>query len=83
MHNEPHLLFLHRVHIMVGLQDKKHTEEEHMQTLQKNLQYAADLFRKENIVGVVEPKNNITFPGYFLNDFDKGEGGCGEGACQD
>lgn len=59
------------VHIMVGLQDKKHTEEEHMQTLQKNLQYAADLFRKENIVGVVEPKNNITFPGYFLNDFDK------------
>uniref|UniRef100_A0A0P4W8T6 Putative hydroxypyruvate isomerase n=1 Tax=Scylla olivacea TaxID=85551 RepID=A0A0P4W8T6_SCYOL len=62
------------IHIMVGKFDKNHTEEEHARTLEKNLRYAANLLNQEGIVGLIEPKNSITFPGYFLSDFDTAVG---------
>lgn len=37
-----------------------------------NLRYAANRFATENIVGVIEPINNITVPGYYMNSFEKG-----------
>ncbi|KAG0723839.1 putative hydroxypyruvate isomerase [Chionoecetes opilio] len=59
------------IHVMVGKRLQEHTEEEHATTLEDNLRYATALFKREGIVGVIEPKNNHTFPGYFLNDFEQ------------
>lgn len=59
------------IHIMVGKYDKHSTEDEHHQVLERNLRYAANVLEKEGIVGLVEPKNIITFPDYYLNDFEK------------
>lgn len=39
---------------------------------ESNLRYAAKIFEKENILGLIEPINKYSVPGYYLNSYDKG-----------
>lgn len=41
-------------------------------TYENNLNYAADVLRAENLLGVIEPINQYSVPQYFLSDFGKG-----------
>lgn len=57
------------VHIMAG---KVHNpNHENDRVYEENLIEAELLLKKENIVGVIEPINQISIPGYYLNDFRK------------
>lgn len=47
------------------------TDENHNAYI-KNLQYAAKKFEQENIVGLIEPINKYSVPGYYLNNYEKG-----------
>lgn len=38
-------------------------------TFQSNLKYAATQLEESDIIGVIEPINNYSAPGYFLNDY--------------
>lgn len=38
----------------------------------RNLQFAADQLESTGIIGVIEPINNYSVPGYYLNSYDKG-----------
>lgn len=38
---------------------------------ESNLRYAAKIFEKENILGLIEPINKYSVPGYYLNSYDK------------
>lgn len=58
------------IHIMAG-QVPKPTEEND-RVYEKNLVLAASLLKEQNLIGVVEAINNISIPGYYLNDFHKG-----------
>lgn len=40
---------------------------------ENNLRYAAKRFEAVNIVGLIEPINNITVPNYYLNSFSRGK----------
>lgn len=42
---------------------------EHRETFTSNLKYAASQLESENIIGVIEPINHYSVPGYFLNDY--------------
>lgn len=42
------------------------------ETYEKNLKYAADVLKNENLLGVIEPINQYSVPNYFLSDFNKG-----------
>lgn len=46
------------------------TDENHKAYI-KNLQYAAKKFEQENIVGLIEPINKYSVPGYYLNNYEK------------
>lgn len=39
---------------------------------ENNLQYAAKLLEKENILGLIEPINNYSVPSYYMNCYNKG-----------
>lgn len=47
------------------------TDENHKAYI-KNLQYAAKKFEQENIIGLIEPINKYSVPGYYLNNYEKG-----------
>ena len=49
------------------LQNERNSENK--RTYISNLKYAAEILEKEGILGVIEPINSITVPGYFLNDY--------------
>lgn len=38
----------------------------------RNLQFAAEQLESTGIIGVIEPINNYSVPGYYLNSYDKG-----------
>ncbi len=42
-------------------------------TLRKNLKSAVPLLEEFGVIGLIEPINSYSVPGYFLNDFDLGE----------
>lgn len=42
---------------------------EHRDTFIENLKYAASHLERENIIGVIEPINHYSVPGYFLHDY--------------
>ena len=42
-------------------------------TLIENLRNSIKLLEDSNIVGLIEPINNVSVPGYFLNNFEMGE----------
>ncbi|XP_075984403.1 hydroxypyruvate isomerase-like protein Gip [Anticarsia gemmatalis] len=58
-----------KIHIMAG--KLENPTSQNWDTYENNLKYAADVLRSENIVGVIEPINPYSVPGYFLNDFHK------------
>ena len=43
--------------------------QDHYDTYLANLKYAATVLEKEGILGVIEPINPVSVPGYFLNDY--------------
>lgn len=57
-----------KIHLMSGKLEHAPTKEHH-ETFLSNLKYAATYLEQENIVGVIEPINPYSVPGYFLCDF--------------
>ena len=47
-------------------------EDAHDNTYFKNIKKAANLFEKENIIGLIEPINQYSVPKYYMNSFEKG-----------
>lgn len=43
------------------------------ETLRSNLKLVLPLLEQSGIVGLIEPINTRSVPGYFLHDFDTGE----------
>lgn len=56
---------------MAGIVKEKHTQQ-HEQVYENNLRYAAGIFEKENIIGLIEPINKYAVPDYYLNDYTRG-----------
>ena len=50
------------------------TREAGAETFEANIRYTADRLAKEDIVGLIEPISPQAVPGYFLNDYQYGEG---------
>lgn len=59
-----------RIHVMSGKVNQANTVNDNVYL--NNLSYAAEKFQKENIVGLIEPINNITVPNYYMNSFQQG-----------
>jgi hydroxypyruvate isomerase len=57
-----------KIHIMSGKLEQSPTKENH-DTFISNLKYAAKILESEGIVGVIEPINHYSVPGYFLHDY--------------
>lgn len=57
-----------KIHLMSGKLDHAPTKEYHEQFL-SNLKYAANVLERENIIGVIEPINHYSVPGYFLSNY--------------
>lgn len=57
-----------KIHLMSGKLEHAPTKEHH-ETFLSNLKYAAGILEQENIIGVIEPINHYSVPGYFLNDY--------------
>lgn len=62
------LMSCKKIHLMSGKLEQAPTQD-HRDTFVSNLKYAAAHLERENIVGVIEPINHYSVPGYFLNDF--------------
>lgn len=45
----------------------------HHETYVSNLRYASKVLEKENMIGVIEPINHYSVPGYYLHDFKYGK----------
>lgn len=45
----------------------------HWETFEKNLLYAVDVLKGENIQGLIEPINQYSMPKYFLSDYGRGD----------
>ena len=43
--------------------------QDHFDTYLENLKYAATVLEEEGILGVIEPINPVSVPGYILNDY--------------
>lgn len=43
------------------------------ETLKQNLRFATGTLQEHGIVGLIEPINHYSVPGYFLNNFELGE----------
>lgn len=59
-----------KLHIMSGRRSKDHDERTHLATLEANLNHAVSRLSAENIIGLIEPLNPVSTPGYFLNSFE-------------
>lgn len=59
-----------RIHVMSGAVEK--VEDSHVNAYYKNIKHAADVFEKENIIGLIEPINPYSVPNYYMNSFEKG-----------
>lgn len=57
-----------KIHLMSGKLEHAPTKEHH-ETFLFNLKYAAGILEQENIVGVIEPINHYSVPGYFLHNY--------------
>ncbi|XP_054277910.1 putative hydroxypyruvate isomerase [Macrosteles quadrilineatus] len=57
------------IHIMAGKVTSP--SEENIRVYEENLIYASSLLKENNIVGVIEPINSISIPGYYLNSYRK------------
>ncbi|XP_076388292.1 hydroxypyruvate isomerase-like protein Gip isoform X2 [Megachile rotundata] len=59
-----------RIHVMSGKVNQPNAVNDKVYL--NNLLYAVEKFQKENILGLIEPINNITVPNYYMNSFQKG-----------
>ncbi|XP_047101930.1 putative hydroxypyruvate isomerase isoform X2 [Schistocerca piceifrons] len=59
-----------RIHVMSG--NAKNPSSVNDDIYEKNIKYAASLFEKEGIVGLIEPINPHSVPNYYMNNFSKG-----------
>ncbi|XP_066961089.1 putative hydroxypyruvate isomerase isoform X2 [Macrobrachium rosenbergii] len=59
----------HKLHIMSGKRSHDHDEATHLATFESNLRYAINRLVAEGIVGLIEPINPVSTPGYFLNNY--------------
>ncbi|XP_055299237.1 putative hydroxypyruvate isomerase [Sitodiplosis mosellana] len=57
-----------KIHIMAGKPADFDAADE---TYLRNLQFAAEQLESTGIIGVIEPINNYSIPGYYLNCYDK------------
>lgn len=57
-----------KIHLMSGKLEHAPTKAHH-ETFLSNLRYAAGHLEREGVIGVIEPINSYSVPGYFLNDF--------------
>lgn len=62
-----------RIHVMSG-KFPPDAWKDAEKTYLENIQYAADLCNKENIVCLIEPINPVSIPGYFLNSYEQAFG---------
>uniref|UniRef100_A0A1B6I7L9 Putative hydroxypyruvate isomerase n=1 Tax=Homalodisca liturata TaxID=320908 RepID=A0A1B6I7L9_9HEMI len=58
------------VHIMSG--KVQNPNDENDKVYEENLRLAASILQEENMVGIIEPINGISLPGYYMNNFRKG-----------
>ncbi|XP_014232286.1 putative hydroxypyruvate isomerase isoform X2 [Trichogramma pretiosum] len=58
-----------KIHVMAGKVDNP-TQENHT-AYENNLRYAVEKFASEDIIGLIEPINPITVPGYYLNSYER------------
>lgn len=69
------LFATYRIHIMSGklLPEQLLSEQPNcLKILEKNLRLVAPELEKRGIVGLIEPINNQTVPGYIMNNYDLG-----------
>ncbi|CAH1153444.1 unnamed protein product [Phaedon cochleariae] len=59
-----------KIHIMAGKIEGNITSA-HDAAYENNLRYAVDLLVKENLLGLIEPINKYSIPGYYMNCYDK------------
>ena len=57
---------------MSGKRSCDHDEAAHLATFESNLRHAVTRLVKEDIVGLIEPINPVSTPGYFLNNYPTG-----------
>ncbi|XP_014217615.1 putative hydroxypyruvate isomerase [Copidosoma floridanum] len=58
-----------KIHVMAGkVENPTHKNDA---VYESNLRYAASRFETENIMGLIEPINDITVPNYYMNNFQK------------
>lgn len=57
-----------KIHLMSGKVDQT-SENNHKTIFLENLSYAAKALETEGLIGVIEPINNSSVPGYFLHDY--------------
>ncbi|VVC33292.1 Hydroxypyruvate isomerase-like,Xylose isomerase-like, TIM barrel domain [Cinara cedri] len=58
-----------KIHVMAGTVTQP-TEANHKAYL-KNLAYAANIFEAKGIIGLIEPINKYSAPGYYLNSYEQ------------
>ncbi|KAK7070144.1 hypothetical protein SK128_003879 [Halocaridina rubra] len=54
---------------MSGRRTQTLDENAHLATFEANLRHAVERLSTENIVGLIEPINPVSTPGYFLNNY--------------
>lgn len=58
-----------RIHVMAGIVFQP-TQANH-EAYEKNLEHAARIFEAKGIVGLIEPINKYSAPGYYLNSYER------------
>lgn len=58
-----------KIHVMAGIVVQP-TEANH-KAYEKNLSYAAQIFETKGIIGLIEPINKYSAPGYYLNSYER------------
>lgn len=65
-------LLHNRIHIMAGKVNGPTTAQNDA-TYLSNLKMAATILEKNNLLGVIEPINQYSVPGYYLSCYEKGK----------
>lgn len=58
-----------KIHLTSGKIENGAITSEHRETFLENLKYAAVHLEQENLIGIIEPINHYSVPGYFLHDY--------------
>lgn len=64
-----HALNCSKIHVMAG--NVALPTEVNLETYKKNLTYAAEIFKTKGIIGLIEPINKYSAPGYYLNSYEQ------------